>query len=254
MTAILITGGTGDVIVLESHFPQELKDSLTTIYYACSSYAPLRSYFEALPNYPQLRNHISLWDDFSRFRCFLNKAHVTNTLLGWGKRLPADWNKVDDWSIAQRFPLIEAGIYPRLGSSGLHYRLAPLTIDLPERYNVVVPCTPNDRGLPARAFDDAEWIRVVDYLRQLDLPGVILNSPNADPRPADLIDLTGQTTILESIEILKRAQGYIGIDSCLSVLAARYFDPACLRIKVSRSHAHHWKGVYWPGVVITHSI
>jgi ADP-heptose:LPS heptosyltransferase len=59
-----------------------------------------------------------------------------------------------------------------------------------------------------------------------------------------LINLNQQTDLIVSIEILKGAKGYIGVDSCLSVLAAKLFDEH-LFVKSTDRHLLRWKHVYY---------
>ena len=59
------------------------------------------------------------------------------------------------------------------------------------------------------------------------------------------INLSGKTSIEESIEILKACNGYIGIDSFLSVFATKIFDKNNVIIKCYNKHGDIWKNVYW---------
>src|SRR5262249_27610517 len=157
---------------------------------------------------------------------------------------------LEDWSIGSTFPRIESGGLSFTGSSFLRHKVADIgRLGLPERYVAIQPTSPNDRqaGLgwrylavhaarpgddAARDFTRADWAWLLRSLRRLDLPGVVLNA-GGDPVPDDprLIDLSGQTSFPESVEVLKGACGFVGIASSLSVLAAQRFDPSVLVVK-----------------------
>ena len=91
--------------------------------------------------------------------------------------------------------------------------------DLPTNFVCVCPWTCSVGKGSSRNFSSADWNCVYQLLDNNSLTGVLLGHPKRKLEHPLLINLTGQTTILESIEILKRSAGYLGIDSYLSVLA-----------------------------------
>lgn len=42
------------------------------------------------------------------------------------------------------------------------------------------------------------------------------------------------------------SEGYIGIDTCFSVIAGYYNNPNNVFIKCNNLHCHVWKNVYYP--------
>ena len=65
--SIFITGGIGDIFAVESFLTDQERHSLTTIYYATNKRVPIESLFRCLKNFPNLRNHINVWDDVNNF-------------------------------------------------------------------------------------------------------------------------------------------------------------------------------------------
>ena len=116
---------------------------------------------------------------------------------------------------------------------------------MPENYVTICPYS-NDKRNTARDFTEKEWDYILDYLKQINLNGVILNVGNDEiPNDNNLIDLSNKTTLIESIEILKNSNMYIGIDSCLSVIAAQKFDKNKLIVKSQNPHLTRTKHIYY---------
>lgn len=230
--AILITGGIGDAIVLESILEPAEREKVQKIYYACPNAKTIKLIFESLPNYPRLKEHIVLPTGAKVF-------NDMNALVmeGYGT-VPAD-----DYSIVKIFPQ-EHRRY--VGSSLLTYRLSEPPSDLPENFIVVIP--QSSWGFwKDRNFTFTDWQVCLRFLEKYDLFGVMLYQ---GPEPIDkkhprLINLSNQLDILEAVEVMRRAQGYMGIDSALSVLAPKLY-PACrIAIKSVWEHLYHWKHVYY---------
>ncbi len=159
--------------------------------------------------------------------------------------MPADWSRTSDWSILTKFDQIDAGHYEYTESSLLNTTLAEIDFDLPEKFVVLVPWSRNDPTMIDREFSEAEWEEVLKFIKGRGLKGVILNSGEpCDVVDEDVIDLTGKTTLPQSVEVLKRAAGYIGVDSCLSIVASKLFDDI-LFVKSNNPHLMKWKHVYY---------
>jgi len=119
---------------------------------------------------------------------------------------------------------------------------------LPKEYVVIFPTTNNHSKRHIRNFQPNDWIATKNILANYGLPGVVLGHQQ-QVEDKQLINLTGATSLLESIMILREAVGYIGIDSFLSVLAAKKFKEI-LAIKAINSHAYVCKEVYFAGAMI----
>lgn len=240
--AILLTGGIGDVIALESFMPAELKNKMHTIYYATRAAESIKELFSSIGTFPALKNQEVVWDQFDDFFAIYSKAQCTYTL----DEPPKDWNVVSDWSIVPKFQEIELGEYEYNGSSFLSTHI-PIVggLELPDDYIVIVPASENDPRRPDRSFTKQDWSNTFDHLYRNGVKGVVLGTGDYSvPEDSMLIDMTNKTSLLMSIAILKGARGYIGIDSCLSVLAAKLFDQH-LFVKSDDKHLLRWKHVYY---------
>jgi ADP-heptose:LPS heptosyltransferase len=240
---ILLTGGIGDVLALECFFSNKERNELKRIYYATKASKPLMEVFDKLkPVFPSLEHQQSIWDDFEELFAFHDKSEVSQQF----DNLPDDWPMVVDWSVNSKFNQIDEGLYEYNGSSLLKTKLAEVSkFNLPEVYLVLAPTSENNKKRSHRNFTSYEWAETLRYLDKYGLKGVLLGTSELGFEKGDLvIDLTGKTTMSESLEILKGAKGYIGIDSSLSVLAAKLFDEH-LMVKSFSQHLWTWKHIYY---------
>lgn len=241
-TSILVTAGFGDLLTIESYLTEGHKEALETIYYASPRNEQLAQLWATLPNYPNLKTHY-VFDGVTKG--LHTKAEVQDYLELKQIRIPNGWDGVEDWSILPIFQRVNSGNLKYQGSSFLKYELTSRW-DLPPNYIVICPDTETDKALPRRSFYPVEWERVLAFLKLTNLTGVVVNT-GKHPVPIDpnIIDLSNKTTMIQAIEILKRAKGYFGIDSWLSVLAAKLFSPPLLYIKSNNPHLEINKHIYY---------
>lgn len=239
---IFLTGGVGDVLALESFMSDEQRMLISTICYATNKQSIIETLFRALPNFICLQQHIIVYNDFSHFWCFAKKSECER-YVGRGN---LDFNESDDWGIMEKFPLINMGLMKYNQSSFLNYHLADLNgFQIPPNFMAICPYS-TDKRIHSRDFDDRDWAVVIYKLIKSNMRGIVLNTGNEYvPENPVIINLSNKTTILEAIEILKRAKGYIGIDSSLSVLAAKLFDYPQLIIKSQNDHCYNNKHIYY---------
>ncbi len=233
---ILLTGGLGDLFAIEAGWSDDFRSQIREMYWATSRSKQFRELFDLLPNF-QITRHVELWDDWSSLPTFFSRKHLQD-------HIACSIDDVDDWSISQAFPKLS--IAPQ--SSFLRHRIARVDRDLPDDFVVVVDSTPYNRPehRQNRDFTREDWTGLIARLEEEHIHGVILNS--GDKRAPDhslLIDLTGETTLAESVEILKRASGYYGIDSALSVLAAKLFTADRLWIRARNQHVYKYLDRYY---------
>lgn len=242
--AIFLSGGIGDVITLESYMSDAQREALTTICYGTNKQAPIEQIFRGLPNYPNLSNHQIVWNDFSRFWCFLFKGDCNGKLAINQKT--AEFNNSEDWGIMVKFPQIKSGILKYNNSSLITYKLCSIDhLPLPVNYCVICPYS-SDKRIKSRDFSDDDWAAAIYHLIKRNMTAVVLNNGNEYiPDNACLINLNNKTSFIEAVEVLKKANGYIGIDSSLSVLAAKLFDYPNLMIKSQNDHCYSNKHVYY---------
>jgi len=237
---ILLTGGIGDVITLESYFSDAQREQLKTIYLATRAHEPIT---ELLHNiYPHVKIYNLDYDfDANTNFAFYSKRDCTSKL----SNLPDDWNQVADWSIASKFNDMQKEYLKYNGSSFVKQPLVDLGgFHLPDNYWVIVDYSPNDQRNKKRRLNKSDWKLIFKHLKKHNTIGVVLNtgSTRIEPHPL-LIDLTNQTHILEAIEIVKQSKGYIGIDSCLSVIAAKVLDNVA--VKSNNTHLIQYRDVYY---------
>lgn len=228
-STMLLTGGLGDVIAVESFMSPEERERIETIYYACPWIAELRAIFSALPNFPNLKTH----NELTPKRTYYQKSDVE---AAHGPLPP-----LTDYSILKVFP--QRRTYT--GSSLLAYPLPATLPTFDKPYMVVVPTSRwgrwNDRD-----FSESDWQTCLGYLERHDMLGVVLFNGNDFIRDHPrLVNLQNKTNILESVETLKRAAGYMGIDSAISVLAAKLFPVKRLAIKSVWKHCYEHKHIYY---------
>lgn len=222
MTAHYYTGGAGDLLVFSSHWP-EVPDE---IYWASRARPDFQPLFETV--YPHIKHH-NLWDigeDNERY--FYAKGYASCE-----DKCPEE---AEDWGVASSF-LECRFLFDYHTSPFLTHTLTELDIKLPKQFYVCQHDTPyNDAVMRRnRSLDGNEW----RWILAKGLPVVVLGSKGSHPTPRtnQVIDLCGQTNLAQSIEILKRADGYFGIDSWLSICAAQLFPADKLGI--------HWHGTWF---------
>jgi hypothetical protein len=221
MNSILLTGGIGDVFVLESMLSPAERDSLDTIYWATTSANSVIPLFKSSKRYGHVKHVV-----YPVTKTYFMTEGVRKDFPD----LPAD---VLDWSIMVRFG--EFSSRPYYLSTFLVEPSDPLPFDLPKSYVLIQHQTP-DRPREQRAvrdLDQAEWGLILDRLEKEDKYGVIVNGPAADQPPVHprLNSLVGKTTYSQTIALLKRASGYWGIASSLCCLASQLFEAKDLWVK-----------------------
>jgi hypothetical protein len=219
---IALIGGCGDAIAFLCH--EEPYHSLTKIHW-CLRDTSLGKIFTKHPTFKGIEQVIH--DVKSPpGRPVVSKAH----LALWGTHLDAD---VEDWGLLHR----QGRPLTYLGSPFEGVRVATQAkvarFKLPEVYTVIHATTPVNtqahRNL--RDYKPQDWDATIAYLNAWDEVGVVLNSV-AEPIPSSprLINLQGQTTLGEAIEIVKGCSAYCGIDSWMSILASKTLEADSLTI------------------------
>lgn len=225
---VLLTSGIGDALALDSFTLPEVRESLTGMVLASPAARTVLQLYQAAPTYPNLRN-------FSVLPTGKNVYYSKEAVEKMQGPIAAE-----DWSIAVRFPTFRH----YAGSSFLEHTLCrPRRFDRP--YVIIVPHSSWGRWA-GRSFTAEDWANLLNFLERRQLLGVVLHDGAekvvASPR---LVDLTGQTSILEAIELLKGAQGYLGIDSWASVLAAKLFPTQRIAVRSVWSHLYQNARVYY---------
>lgn len=222
----LVTGGIGDWFAVEQLLTGEQRDALEQVFYATRQHRPIRQLWIAVQeHYPKLRMHTVLTDDWSNRFCFVDKWEVATAING---ECPAE----DDWSIKVAFKRRTAGEWECRQSSILRTTLSTDLPGLPAEYLAIQSESPNDRSLP-RDVQQHEWASITEWADRRGLPLVSIDQSEGYSLPV-------------AIEVLKHAAGYIGIDSCFSVLAARLFRHDMLKIRSVNGHLLNNVANYYP--------
>ncbi len=198
----------------------EQRAAVETIFYAAPNWKPIRELFASNPAYPKLKDHIALGTG--------KKVYHTR------QEVEKEFGFLDvaDWSIKTTFLRFRRGGC-FTGSSLLAHQFAPRR-DFGE-YVAICPASTWGKW-PGRGFDVQDWVACVAFLEAHDLRGVVIGEDEAGiPSSERIIDLRRQTGILDSLEVVKGASGYLGVDTCWSVLAAQLFPAERLCIKATES-------------------
>lgn len=218
---MVYNGGIGDLFTFESHLSGEKKDSLEAIYWRHEN----REIIEPLMALNPKLKHVKHYD-------------------GWKVQPP------DDAYVWRLFECFANDCKHYYGSSFLKLPNIDISeFNLPEDFFVILPSTPANcpsfRQL--RDLSTEEWALILDELEVQRIPAVVVNGPGGDPAPEHelIIDIQGQTTYAQSIEILKHGVGFMGIASSLTVLASQLFKPTAMLVKGPEDNLHMHKNLYF---------
>lgn len=237
---VLLTGGLGDVIAIESFWTDEMRQSLETIYLATPAGKGIIELFNSLPNYPKLKGAISLWDDWSNFKMILNKWGLLYSLSQTYEDYPT-LDQVEDWSFLEVFKKFKKGKLPYQGSSFIKHELTAIP-ELPERFALIHPQT-TDRY--ERMFTEQDWEFTLHWLEDRQLQGVVVGQ-GRDDCDARLLNLVNRTSLVEAIEVTKRAHAFIGMDSLFSVLASKVVPKDRFIVKTTQqANLEMWAPFYY---------
>lgn len=243
----LVTGGIGDVIALDALWTPQEKAAVETIHWGTRCGRLMMPIFARLKEYTSLKSQIDHWDyEQNEVAAYVHADHAKQH----GVQLPPHTIDRSIWFEFHRHKLYDV---PYQGSSFLSNKLADLSqLGLPERYAVIVPCTPANLDPAHRQLRDyrpQDWANTLQRLRKIGIKGVVVNSPNDMPVPdhPSIIDLTGRTTLAEGIEVVKGCEHYVGIDSWASIVAALvHEDPDRLRVLSRNIHLYSFLRSYYP--------
>lgn len=244
LTSAVVTGGIGDFMAIESFLTQENRSSITQILLATRA---SRGIIELIRSCPSLQHWkpVEVWNDFTRFFCFYSLEEVAIRLEG-NRHLHRLVSHSADLSIMKVFAEIEQSNISCQSS----FMMEPLAdiekYSLPENFFAICPYTINDERDHRRNVTPPEWESILRIMESKNTHGVVLNIGNGFiPSHPLLIDFSNKTTLPESIEILKKSHGYLGIDSSLSVLATKLHSAKNLAIKSVNPHLQRYRSIYY---------
>jgi hypothetical protein len=243
---VATTGGLGDVIAMESFVPAKNRKNIKRIFYATKAMALIKQLFDSVPMYKENIEHVPVWHDFEKYLTFYSVLEflpqiMTTEYVDYYD----DLKMADDWSIETKFWEVDHRRLQYHGSTFLLTQLADISrLELPtEPFLCIQPHTAND---DFRSFDDQVWGERLARLESLKMRGVVVGvgETNAPKHPL-LIDLTNRTSIPESVEVLKAAHGFWGVDSWMSVLAAKKFTPEWIYVVSNSGHLVRCRAAYY---------
>jgi hypothetical protein len=215
--------GTGDFFNAESFWSPAQKASLEVVYHAWLAGAGSQALISAMRASPTYR-------------------HVEHLSLDYPTQVnPGVIKTLRDHSISH--------LKTFHGSAFLSDKLDVDEGNYPPCYfDVIVPSTPKNGPACDRWVRPEEWAPILDRLEQRNTFGLILNIPggrSSVPTHPRIIDWTGRTSLPQAIEILKRAKGYIGVDSCLAILAAELFEDSDLMIRTNNPYVYRYPWLHY---------
>jgi hypothetical protein len=248
MKSILFTGGVGDILAVESLMTDSERRSINCIYYATRAYKPCLELFESLPTFPELKKQTVIWKDFTKIFAFNDKKHLEDKLCAYQPNALQEiarnlMNPIEDYSIKKIFTENRPYTY----SSFIKNEIANITrLSLPKNYYCVCPYSNNDKRNIGRDYNHVDWGQTLKILKDRNIFGVVINlGDEAIPIDPSIINLNNKTNIREAIEVVKHAQGYIGIDTAFSVIATKIFNPKNIIIKCLNDHCFKWAHIYF---------
>ena len=239
---LLITGGLGDFLAVDSFFSKEQKSKIKKIILASRAANYIKTLFNEKNHYYKNLKKVQILDyNFHKQPSFHGKEEAREKI----KMSKSFWENVYDGSISNIFKIIRAKKFRYQESSFLDYNISIKKFNLPSNYILILPFSTNQVN-DFRNFDDDDWKFIESYLRFNNKIGVCVGTENKKiPDNKYLINLIKQTSTLESIEILKKSNGYIGIDSWISVLAPKLFNKNNVYIKSNSKHCYRFSSIYF---------
>lgn len=239
---LFFTGGIGDFIILESYMEPSRKAAVKTITLATRAAKGIEDLISSCPPmFPNLKAVSTLKADWENKFCFISKQDTLETL-----GVPKLLEDAQDWSILHMFPLIRRGVLNFHKSSLIASKVADLShLKLPASYLACNPYSPNDRRLD-RDYNQGDWKATLTHANLLGIPVVVINvSDDFIPDDPRIINLNRQTSLAESIEIVKNSTCFWGIDSCLSIAATQSLTAEKIRIKSKNPHLYNYQDIYY---------
>lgn len=242
----IITGGIGDFISVESHLFADKIESLNQVVLATRGANEITKLIKlCYPNlnvinlfnkFPEDRYHFDNWPQLKDYLVATNNPYIKTKTF-----------KTVDFSIAEVFPRIHKNeITPKYSSLMSNNNVDIKKFNLPQFYVSMVTVSNRDpnRDIQNRQMSEEEINCVYNLCKSksIYLVCVFCNCKNPHPNILHIKD----SNIEESIEIVKKSCGYIGVDSCLSVIAGQKFSKENIKIKSTNGHLFDNKRCYYP--------
>ena len=255
----LFTGGLGDFIGAECFMTEAEKDSVTTVLWATRNREEIKAAVDLKSVFPNMIEEKILFDDFCDERPtrdwqpgdrFMNIGKKTDLNLKCGLNLSqAELDAISDHSLDATLEDLFAG-RRKWQSSRIATRM-PLPdvrrFNLPKQYVVIHPWS--DAEINGREFNEHDWPSIYAFLERFDLTGVVVNqSKYPAPKHTRIIDLTNQTTLQETFNIIQGAESCVLCASSLACYATKIFPKDRIWLKGGFEHMFTaWATHYYHG-------
>ena len=237
---ICITGGIGDFLAIQRIAINLEFDG--TIYLVTRSWheiGEIINFTNPKTDYiPVLKQFPPDWYSFLSKDHFLACADVRKI------KYPADLRNAEDFSISKVFPTIHKSKPSLLPNLLLENDCSDLSaFKLPKEYVALVLQSNRDTGHAARGRNFT--LEEIDAVQSSSsIPKVCVFCQCSNPHTGFMH--LKNTTVLQSLQIVKKACGYIGVDSWLSVFAGWVMSSQQIKIKCINSHGIDNANCYWP--------
>lgn len=239
--AALITGGIGDFLAIEPFILQP-DQKVEVIYLATRGHNEIGRLLRA--TYPKiiLKNALPYFPT-DRY-CFITLSEVVDFLQKRSVQVPQNLSSGFDYSISRIFPQIENSTLRFSQSSYINNTIADVKkFNLPSNFCAVVTASTRDTNSAnsGRNLSNDEIQNIVETIK---IPKICVFCLCKNPHPG-MKHLKG-ISVLESIEIIKKASCYAGVDSCLSVIVGFCMKGSSIAIKSINDHLYNHRTCYYP--------
>ena len=237
---IVISKAIGDFIAFDSFLTDTEKINLKEVIYVSSN--EIVPHFECIDkskfyNKNYKKTIIKSTSDLENKKVLINSYFDKNPEIERDKVL-IDWNFYRNNNIENK-PIIEN----IKNYSFVKEKLCEIEkFNLPTEYISISGWTYS--RAKKRVLNIKEWYEIIKTLKKYNIKGVILNNQTwylenswfteMLKNENCFINLTGQTNFFEAIEIVKNSKYFIGIDSCLSIIATQSLLEESIRIKSNK--------------------
>jgi hypothetical protein len=255
----LFTGGLGDFIGAECFMSEAEKDSVKTVLWATRNREEIKAAVDLKSIFPNMVEEKILFDDFCDERPtrdwqpgdrFMNIGKKSDLNLKCGLNLSqAELDAISDHSLDATLEDIFSG-RRKWQSSRIATRMPLPDVDgfnLPQQYVAIHPWS--DAEINGREFNEHDWPSIYAFLEKFNLTGVVVNqSKYPAPKHARIIDLTNQTTLQETFNIIQGAESCILCASSLACYATKIFPKDRIWLKGGFEHMFTaWATHYYHG-------
>jgi len=223
MISIFIDGRIGDFFAIDSLLCLEQKEQVSSVYYFESETKPYSDFIKSLFSFcfPNMENFFIIKYSNRKEEEKLIKEIDENLNFSLDFTIP---------NIVYHNPL--PAIYQH--STFLESSLTNVESNLPNDFAFIHSRSQGE----GRSFTKIEWDYIIRLLECRGLKGLVFGTCEEPLLPHCCTSMIGDTTLFDSIEILKKAKMFIGISSCFAILASKIFSEDDLRIRTTNENVY----------------